>query len=309
MGKTALDKLREQKLKDKLERQAKKPPKVAYKGGRVQNAEKDKIRKLHMEGLDDYEIAQIIARSPEVIKRVRHELLIGEDIPKNRKAEIPYEIQLTTLPEWIVLQQQFSKSELEIFKIEYARLMTEMKDDLRPSDSINVFSLIKHMLLIDRNYIERKRTMDQMDELFERKRQLLKESQGIENTELLKEMREEIKDIDIMMSQYMAANTAKTNELKSLEERKAKIQEQLKITRDQRISKLESNKRETYIDLLKDLEDEEFRKTSGQMMEINKLAMYKEMERLSRPHEFMDGKVALPLLTAKTYRENSAQVD
>lgn len=293
----ALEQLRANKRKKRIDKKSA----TGFKGGRIRLEEKDAIRKLHMDGLSDVEISKKIGRSPDVIKNIRHkDLLLGDDLPRHRRDEIPFEIELTQRPEWVVLQQQFTKAELELFKIEYARLMTEMKDDLRPSDAINIFSLIKHMILIDRNYIERKRTMDHMDALMDRKEDLIRESKS-QSDERLKETREEIKDIDIMLAQYMSANTAKTNELKSLEERKAKIQEQLKITRDQRISKLESNKRDSFIDVLVDLENEQFRKSAGQMMEINRMAMYKEMERLSQDHVYMDGRVSKPILTAETY--------
>jgi hypothetical protein len=36
-------------------------------------------------------------------------------------------------------------------------------------------------------------------------------------------------------------------------------------------------------------------------MEINRMAMYKEMERLSQDHVYMDGRVSKPILTAETY--------
>lgn len=298
----ALEQLRAaKKAKVKVKKAKKKTQeeKPVYRKGRPTQADKDTIRRMHLEGKNDKEIGNFLGRSEETVRNIRHgELLLGDDLPKARKDNIPYEIAVMNSPQWPILQKQFTKEELEIFKIEYARLMSEMKDDLRATDEINIFALIRHMLLIDRNYIERKRTMDQLETLEREKNRIIRDTEEEDDAERLKQLREDVNNINIMVSQYLSANTAKTSELKTLEERKARIQEQLKITRDQRISKLEAGKKETYVDLLVSLEDEEFRKSTGQMMELNKMAMYKELNRLKQPHNYRDGKTDIPILTA-----------
>ena len=95
-----------------------------------------------------------------------------------------------------------------------------------------------------------------------------------------------------------------TNEYTKLLNEQQKISKDLKATREQRIKRIEDGK-SSWVGLIRMLEDEEIREKKGREMEIINLATQKSIVSLHEYHEYQDGAVDRPFLTAESvYEEN-----
>jgi hypothetical protein len=95
-----------------------------------------------------------------------------------------------------------------------------------------------------------------------------------------------------------SSEQARSTEFIKLEEKHQGLLKDLKATRDQRITRIESSK-ETYLAIIKKLQNEEERDLVGGTMETMKLATKKEEKKLTSVHTFDDGSQDLPVLIPK----------
>ena len=64
---------------------------------------------------------------------------------------------LTFRPYWVELQQQFTDDELKLFQYHWARIISQFKDDIIPTEELQVVDLIKLELLMNRALKHNKR--------------------------------------------------------------------------------------------------------------------------------------------------------
>jgi predicted transcriptional regulator len=208
--------------------------------------------------------------------------------------------ELRSSPEWEELKQQFVESELKSFERQYSKLMSQFRNDVMPTEEMQIFHLIKLNILMDRNLKSRARALQDIDRLSDEVNHM------IENNPRNKPMSEKDRDrLTNLENQLVAAREAeqsKTGEYVKLSEKHSALMKELKATRDQRITKWENSK-ETFLGLLKDLQNEESRRQEGEDMELLRLAMAKEKVRLSQGHKYVDDSVDTPLLTPENQEE------
>lgn len=211
--------------------------------------------------------------------------------------------ELRSSPEWEELKQQFVEAELKSFERQYSKLMSQFRNDVMPTEEMQIFHLIKLNILMDRNLKSRARALQDIERLSDEIRQM------IENHPRNKPMSEKERDrLTNLENQLVAAREAeqsKTGEYVKLSEKHSTLMKELKATRDQRITKWE-NAKETFLGLLKDLQNEETRKQEGEDMELLRLAMAKEKVRLSETHRYVDDTVDIPLLIPENQVDNEA---
>ena len=104
-----------------------------------------------------------------------------------------------------------------------------------------------------------------------------------------------ILNLETQIQAAKASEQARSNEFIKLEEKHQGLLKDLKATRDQRITRIESSK-ETYLSVIKRLQNEEERDLVGGTMETMKMATRKEEDKLTSPHTFADGSQDMPLL-------------
>ena len=214
-------------------------------------------------------------------------------------AETAIRNELRASPEWKELETQFLPEELTSFERYYSKLMTQFTD-IFPTEEIQIFLLIKIQILMDRNLKSRARALQDISRLEEEIDDLsedIRKARGgkVDKTKLDAD-KDRLVNLENQLIAAREAEQSKTAEYTKLSEKHSALLKELKATRDQRLSKAENSK-QTFVSLLKDLQNEEVRRRENEEIDFMNVAVEKESERLSASHRYVDDTIDQPLLT------------
>lgn len=205
---------------------------------------------------------------------------------------------LKTSPIWDDIEQQFSSEELRMFTYHYGRIVGQFKDDVFPTEELQVIDLVKIEILMNRILTEEKRILVE-----------------IANAEALIQSLDKTNDKDQIfglerqVGAMRGGMTSIRKDYNELLKKKSDILRELKATREARVKNIESGKN-NYGNWMKQiLQDKERREEVGLYAEKMRIATTVEYERLSDLHQYLDGQVDQPILTPENvmeeYREGS----
>lgn len=257
------------------------------KKGRWTEEEKEYIRK-HIGDKPLPEIALELKRPLKALIRYKN-----KEYGKVTTKDIKEGLRAT--PEWKQLTKQFYEDELDVFEHRYAEVVAQFADDIMATEKTQIFQLIKYEILMDRNLNDKKRTMDVLKTLQGELQTLRKKAKTQEDAAMLQAMVEKERGIEISMN-------SKTAEYLSLQKQHESILKNLKATRDQRIKNAET-RRQTWVDVIKQLEEKEFRDKEGAELAIMQKAIQKEAQRLGEYHQYSNDVVDKPILSWETINE------
>jgi hypothetical protein len=238
-----------------------------------------------MAGKSGYkEIAAVLQRNPQAVKKYIRENHADSFTEKAKGAE--YDIQRS--PVWADLQRQFSQDELKMFLYHWGRIISQFRDDVYPTEEIQVVDTIKLELLMNRAVTQQQTVMREIAAL----EALIAEARGNDVLDIT-----EITNLERQVGVLRAAQESLNKDYKDMLKEKNSILKEMKATRDARIKHLESSK-QNFLKYMRDLvEQRELRARLGRDMEKMRLAMDVEYQRLSEWHEYEDGEVDQPFLT------------
>lgn len=203
---------------------------------------------------------------------------------------------LESRPYWNELTGQFTNDELELFKYHWTRIIAQFKDDVFPTEELQVVDVIKLEILMNRCLKSNKDNLNEMNLIDN----MLREERSKE-----KEDRDQdyLMNLERQMASLRASQESLNRDYRELQTKKAAILREMKGTREQRIKRLEDSKQSftSWVAML--IQDPETVKRYGIEMEKMRLAMLKERERLSAFHKYEDGLVDQPFLTPDTVIE------
>ena len=242
------------------------------------------------------ELAKQTDRTPEMIREfIADHIGVRKDTASS--AEFSLHKELRSSAEWTELKRQFDLDELAYFEERYATWLSQFKEDITPSESTQIFLLLKNEILMNRNLADKQRASLDMaamqrslDDVYRRY------PDGVEMDDVDKRL---ITDLNKQLTALRAALSVRTKEFLELQEKHADLMKQLKATRDQRFKRVEASK-DSFIEILKDLMIEDKREAEGHHMELMRLAAEKEKERLGAFHTYDDGVVDRPFLNSDT---------
>lgn len=262
------------------------------KTGRLSKDEQRIIARLAPSATPE-DIAKELDRSVESVENyMKKELKVGLSAVETAAYE------LEDRPYWIELEGQFTPHELELFKYHWAKIISQFKDDVFPTEEIQVVDVIKLELLMNRCL---KTSKDNMLLLNETEQDLARE----------RELEPELRDIDAMqgyqrtIASLRAAQESLNKDYRELQTKKATMLREIKGTREQRIKRLEDSKQSFTAWVASLMQDSDLLKSYGIEMEKMRLAMEKEKERLSDFHKFEDGDVDQPFLNSETVKDDN----
>lgn len=206
--------------------------------------------------------------------------------------------ELRASPVWKRLNQKFNTDEVAYFEDRYVAFVSQFKDDVVATEENQIHKLITYDVLMDRNLIQRKKVLKDIDLMEQEQKSIMREIAG--DIKLLDDKQREKLEVlqrDIVL--YREQDRSMTKEYTDLESSHQTIMKALKGTRDQRISKIESSKI-SFIGLLKQLQEEDVRNHEGLNAVLMDEATKKEFVRLATPHKYMDGNEDQPILSAET---------
>ena len=125
--------------------------------GRISKEEERTIARL-LNSLTPEDIAKKLDRDVEsVIDFIKRKFRVG--ITKEEAAAFSLEDR----PYWSELQEQFTVSELDLFKYHWSRIISQFKDDVFPTEELQVVDVIKLELLMNRCLKSNKGNIEQIN--------------------------------------------------------------------------------------------------------------------------------------------------
>ena len=225
---------------------------------------------------------------------------VAEYIQKNHASSFTEtarnaEYDIKKSPVWYDLERQFTKDELNMFLFHWGRIISQFRDDVYPTEEMQVIDTIKLEILMNRCLSQQQKCMDDIRGI----EQQLSWERGQEEKNM-----PEISNLERQIAVLRAAQESLNSDFKDMLNRKNSILKEMKATRDARIKHLESNKHNFLSIIRKIVDDREFRTRLGLDMEKMRLAANVEFQRLSDYHEYIDGTVDQPILTPENAIDN-----
>jgi hypothetical protein len=260
---------------------------MGMRKGRISKEEERTIARL-LDSLTPEDIAHKIDRDVEsVIDFIKRKFRVG--VTKEEAAAFSLEDR----PYWLELQNQFTNDELDLFKYHWSRIIAQFKDDVFPTEELQVIDVIKLELLMNRCLKSNKDNIEQVN-IYDK---LLKEERAYDRDQ---QNQDTIINLERQMASLRAAQESLNKDYRELQAKKGSMLREMKGTREQRIKRLEDSRQSFTSWVASLMQDPEKIKQYGIEMEKMKLAMKKEEERLGQFHKYEDGLVDQPFLTPDT---------
>ena len=234
--------------------------------------------------IDAVNIAAVLQRNPDAVKRYIKKNHANAFVEKAKDAE--YDIQKS--PVWSDLTKQFSAEELQMFLYHWGRIISQFRDDVYPTEEMQVVDTIKLEILMNRAVTQQQQVMVTIGEL----EVVLLAERALDDSDQM-----EINNLERQIGVLRAAQESLNKDYQDMLKQKNGILKEMKATRDARIKHLESNKHNFLTFMRQIVEDRGMRTRIGRDMEKMRLATEVEYRRLSEYHEFEDGEVDQPWLT------------
>mgnify|MGYP003121571285 FL=1 len=237
------------------------------------------------------QIAKALDRDPESIEN-----FIKKKYGKGASREEIAAFDLENRPYWIEVRQQFTEEELKLFKYHWARIISQFRDDVIPTEELQVVDLIKLELLMNRSLKQNKDNIQQISAL-----------EGLVQQERARDPDQQDVDMVFNMERQIASLKASQESLnkdyRELQTKKNSMLKEMKATREQRVKRLEDSKQSLVGWIAYLMGNPDVTSQYGIEMEKMRLAMIQEKERLAGYHKYTDGQVDQPFLNSDTIKE------
>ena len=241
------------------------------------------------------DIAKSLDRNVASIKKYVEKKVKNNESLEAKAIKIEYDIQ--SRPFWKEIEQQFEPDELPLFIYHWEKTISQFKDDVLPTEELQIVDMVKMELIMNRLLKQQKTVGNKIIEL-----------ENLITQEQSKDVDKDHTSINTMNTQLSMLRQAQqtwSREWQMLGDKKLEILKALKATRQERVKNLE-NSRQTFIGLMvKILEDPETRKKWGVELEKRRLAVEQERIRLSEYHKYEDGVIDQPLFTSETAKDDN----
>jgi hypothetical protein len=206
------------------------------------------------------------------------------------------EYNLISRPFWNEIQQQFTYDELEIFKYHWVRIISQFRDDVIPTEELQVVDLIKMEILMNRALRQNKESIEQirtLDSMITLERQ--KDSDQAD--------RDYIFSLERQVASLKASQESLNRDYRELQAKKNSMLKDMKATREQRVKRLEDSKNNFSSWMAHLMTNPGVTVEYGREMEKMRLAMEAERDRLSKHHKYTDDTVDQPFLTPESFKD------
>lgn len=242
------------------------------------------------------DIAAALDRTADMVREViaKH---TGADAQTAPAEHLEVRKTFRNTAEWTELRKQFTADEMAYFEERYATWVSQLKDDMTPSEQTQIFLLLKTEILINRNLADKQTCLADIGRIEKMVESTLRNA--VDEEDLSDSDKQLVRDFNDQLAAMRGAQAARTAEFIKLTDTHAGYMRAMKATRDQRKKNVE-NIKVGFVDIIKELMTEEGREQNAEYMELMKAAALKERERLGSLHTYADGGVDRPILDAET---------
>jgi|TARA_B100000085_G_scaffold263882_1_gene270361 hypothetical protein len=260
------------------------------KKGRLSKEEVAYIEK-HVKTDSTDQIAKHLDRNPESVEK--H---IKKKYGKGASAEEIAAFDLDNRPYWHEIKNQFTDEELKLFRYHWSRIISQFRDDVIPTEEIQVLDLIKLELLMNRSLKNNKSNIEQISVM----EALVQEERARDPDQQNADM---IFNLERQVASLRASQESLNKDYRELQTKKNSMLKEMKATREQRVKRLEDSKQSLTGWIAYLMSNPDVTTKYGIEMEKMRLAMSKERDRLSNYHKYQDGIVDQPFLNSDTIKE------
>lgn len=231
------------------------------------------------------QMADALQRDEAAVEKYVREGMFSSYYKTARKAE--KEIQSSII--WDDLKQQFTKEELDMFLYHWGRIVSQFKDDVLPTEELQILDTIKLDIMMNRILKTQQLTMRAISDL---------ELKLMNETEM-----KLVENFNRQLGILRNSMDMRDGEYRELLTKKGAILSAMKATRDARIKDVESTKQNFTTWMRNISENKDIRREIGSYMEKMRIATNIELDRLSQYHRYEDGGVDQPILNSETIIE------
>ena len=246
--------------------------------------------------LSSEEISRQLDRDPESVEKFIREKVGKKPLLDDvRVAQAEYDLKNRLY--WKDLTQQFSPEELEMILFHWGRMISQFRDDVLPTEELQVLDAIKLEILMGRCLKEQQSSMNGIADI----EALItdEKARGVVDQDTTR-----VLNLERQVAVLRASQESLSKDYKDLQTKKGSMLKDLKATREQRIKRLENSK-ETFVGWIKMLiDDPDYNRSLGVAMEKMRMSSEKEKERLSEYHQYQDGGIDQPFLTPETAKDD-----
>lgn len=271
---------------------------MAYRKGVLSASEKEFIL-ANASRLTADAIGGKLNRRPDLIRRFIKENYVPLSATGTAESvEATIRKELRESQEWLRLKDEFTPEELVLFEEKYTKTMAQFKGDVLATEETQIMQAIKFEILMSRNLMARQRAIQDIGRIEKQLGAFLRGyPDGIAG--MTADERRDLISLEGNLTAARESEMSRTGEYTKLQEQHVRLMKELKGTRDQRIRDVESSK-ESFLGLLKSLQRREVADRQGREAELVRMAAAREYERLGASHEYEDGTMDRPILSAET---------
>lgn len=275
------------------------------RAGRFTPADKSFINKYYT-SKTPAEIAAELGRSESAIYNyIEKTLGVQRDSPMLAGGAGTAETIITGLrstPEWDYIKKELTDPELQMFEQSYGKYVEQFEDEgndeIRPTERTQIVLCVKLEILMHRLLRSKKTTEITIERLNERVNKL-----SVKFDNLSKDEKSELDSLESKICTFEKTKDSLNKEYMGYLEKHSDILKTMKATRDQRLKNIENSK-VSFIDLLRQLQDDDVKEAEGREMELVKKSGENSYKKISAHHKFMDGQLEQPILNSETYQSD-----
>lgn len=256
--------------------------------GRPSKSELDYIRQFgHLK--TDEEMAEILNKPVKLIQKLRKKLVVGKTEEEQEEFELIS--ALHTRKYWAKIKEELSGAEEQhVFESHWVNLLRQFSKDVLYSEEIQIIELIRFELISNKVIRENKESEKLIADL--EQDILLERQKDRPDKQLISALADRLDNLRKSKGIFL-------KQLLELSDKKQKLYQELKATRDQRIKQF-TDDGYTFPKLVKLLHDEQAKDRQGRMLGLMKKAMDNEYAKLTAPHKYEDNKIDIPILTPES---------
>ena len=244
---------------------------------------------------DHIDLAKDLKRNPKTIEKILKKLIAEDNINGAFKGMISAH-DLKSQPFWEQIKRQFTKEELREFEANWNGIIGEQfKEDILYTEKLQLKALLETNILLGRNMASRMKASVDQEKLEARRDELYMIPVEDRNNQ----WQDQVFNIDAQIKGIVDSAKANTDEQTKLQMTSVKLNDELKGSRKARVEK-STEASLGWTDLLRKLEDEEFRNRATRQSRLLDMASDKVKDELSSLHQYMDGVLDRPILNSDT---------
>ncbi len=246
------------------------------------------------------DLAKYLDRTPKTVKKLLENLnLSHSDMSQEEYDKVSLRNRLHLTEYWPEVHRQFTLREISYFEAVWIQLIQQFREDVLPTEELQIKQLITTDILMNRCMVERKRNLEEVERLDILLKEEYARPLGERNVD-------RIMNLEQQMSLIRGAQSTHTTEYTKLSKEYKDLAKDLKATRDQRLQRIEDGKT-SWIGLIRMLEDEIVREREGIDMEMISISADKSLDKYSEYHTYDDGAIDRPMLTPETVLEKDEE--